>query len=165
MKKHYIIDGYNLGFKIPAVARLIKAGDTDIAVRKIIQKVQQLIKQTASDALIIFDGRGHHSDLPQSFGNVRIAFSRKPRTADDEIRDFVRNRESLSNWIVVSSDNEIRFTAQDHGAVSLKAEAFLKQATKSAGKHPSEQKKYNPRDIDVDYWMKQFRSNEDDDED
>jgi predicted RNA-binding protein with PIN domain len=163
MKTSYLIDGYNVGFKIPQVAKLIKSGKTDLAVDAIISRIQSLLIKKSARALIVFDGIAQAPGLPRSHGNIRVEFSRKPRTADDEIRDFISRKNHLENWVVVSSDNEIRYTAQDHGARALRSEEFVKllssvnQSQASSENH----QKYDPKNIDLDYWMEQFRSDND----
>jgi len=90
---------------------------------------------------------------------IKLLFSQKPQTADDIIRDFIRKTTNIENWFVVSSDNEIRFTAQDHGAKALKSTDFLKQTfAQKKIENQMSQKKTNPDNVDVEYWRKLFES-------
>jgi len=164
MKKFYLIDGYNVGFKLPEIAELIKAGRTDEAVQRITTRIQNFLRGKGEKAWIVFDGVKSSTTHPHSAAHIKVEFSRKPETADDYIRSFVRNHTKLQNCIVVSSDNEIRYTALDHGARALKSEEFVKllKTGSQSPKQSQNSQKYNPQNIDLDYWMEQFRSDDDD---
>ena len=156
---NYIIDGYNLAFKISAIAPNLKKGQTDLAIKQLTQFVRSRIKNRKNKIIIVFDGRNMQGQLQSQISGIKLMFSHKPQTADDIIRDFIRKTPNIENWYVVSSDNEIIFTAQDHGAKTLKSTEFLKQTF--AGKKSENQlsnKKTNPENIDVEYWRKLFES-------
>jgi predicted RNA-binding protein with PIN domain len=161
--KSFLIDGYNLGFKVPAIADTIKAGKTDLAIRQIVAHVQPLARQKNVSVLIIFDGKyGINSSKPNT-GSLKIRFTKKPRIADDEIRDIIRKSTQKDRLIVVSSDNEIRFTAQDHGVEFMRSEEFLKQiANKTKFQSNETHLKYDPDKVDIDYWLDQFQSKKND---
>jgi len=163
MKQTYIIDGYNLGFKIPAIAEKIKSGQTELAVRQIVSKVQSMVKGNAGSVIIVFDGKYGNRNSVQGSGLIKIKFTRKPKIADDEIREMIRNRKPKELLTIVSSDNEIRFTAQDHGVKVLRSEEFLKSFKDRKAKHAGESsEKPDPGEVDIDYWLDQFRSKSDD---
>ncbi len=86
---NYIIDGYNLAFKDMDLSRLIKAGQTEQVIPMLIKKIQNLLKFPSGRVIIVFDGKDGY--YPQNrFRSVEIKFSKKPQTADDIIRDFLR---------------------------------------------------------------------------
>lgn len=163
MKKKYIIDGYNLIFKDPLASQLMRDGKYDQAIETTIRKIEANLNQTAEQIIIVLDGNKDPQRHILTGPKTRIIYSKKPRIADDVIRDHIRKTNNPQQWIVVSSDHEIINTAKDMGAQSVKSEYLqksnLKKSKKSSGK--STHIKYNPGVVDVDYWLKQFNRDED----
>jgi len=152
---NYIIDGFNLAFKIVGIAPTLRNGQTDLAIKQLTQFVKSKLKSNKGKIIIVFDGRDLHRQTIPSIPGIKLLFSQKPQTADDIIRDFIRKTTNIENWFVVSSDNEIRFTAQDHGAKALKSTDFLKQTfAQKKIENQMSQKKTNPDNVDVEYWRK-----------
>lgn len=155
---NYIIDGFNLAFKIERISRLIRQGAIDIAVQQTVHFVSQKLNANKGRVLLIFDGQAHSHSVPPAAHGITIRFSKKPQLADDIIREFIRSTDNLQNWTVVSSDNEIRFTAQDHGARSITSKQFIqlvpRQSKKRGNKGNSE--KPGSENIDIEYWKKIF---------
>jgi predicted RNA-binding protein with PIN domain len=162
MKKKYIIDGFNLGFKIPSIAEWITKGETDKAIRLILNFIHTRLFSKGNQVIVVFDGKhGGHGHI-QSHQGIQIKFSKKPETADDIIRNFIRNASDTRLWTVVSSDSEIIYTAQDQGAQAVKSEIFINQLkSPSVKKTNDNMQKYNPGDVDVEYWLKQFGADKD----
>ena len=162
MKINYLIDGFNLGFKDSAIAEYLRKGDTSRAIDMIIRRVRLYVAKAAR-IIVVFDGKKAVLAQPARFAGIEIIFSQKPQSADDIIRQKLRNLDDTSAWIVVSSDHEIINTAKDLGAGVLRSEELLKTGTSeisSKGKTGNE-KKYNPTDINVDYWLEQFKRGND----
>jgi len=157
MKKNYIIDGYNVGYKIPSVAKWIQSGDTDRAIQLIKNYANKLITK-ANQVILVFDGTNESSSKHTNKGKLQIKFSKKPQTADDVIRQFIRCQKNASQWIVVTSDLEIRFTAEAMGAQILSSEQLIKnlQSNNSKSYNKTNKEKYQPENIDVDYWLNKF---------
>jgi predicted RNA-binding protein with PIN domain len=156
---NYIIDGFNLAFKITNIAPKLRKGQIDLAIKQLTQFVKSRIKNSKSKIIIVFDGRDNHGQSVTQLAGIKLLFSRKPQTADDIIRDFIRKTQNIEKWYVVSSDNEIIFTAQDHGAKAMKSDDFLKQTfTAKKNKNPISHEKSNPENIDVEYWRKLFEA-------
>jgi len=158
MKKNYIIDGFNLGFKLPGIAQWITAGQIDQAIKLIINHIQSSISAKADNIILVLDGRYQNSSVIPASKKIKIQFSRKPQTADDIIRNFIRTQEKPGNWVVISSDHEIINTARAMGAEVLPSEKLIEAGSVKAKKsQPRErQEKYNPENIDLDYWLKKF---------
>ncbi len=160
MKKKLLVDGYNLAHKHPEISLWLKKGDTEKTIQLLISWLQSGPGRKHSKIILVFDGKRGNFNRQHYSSNIKLIFSKKPQTADDIIRDFIRNAENPSDWTVVSSDNEIIYTSQDHGAHTIKSETFLDQYSrnpKSKNKRPNNStEKYNPENIDVDYWLKQF---------
>ena len=151
---NYIIDGYNLGHKLPKAASWLKQGDTDKAVTVILNYVQAALSGSGQ-IIVVFDGQAGPHVHPGSFGSIRIKFSRKPQTADDIIREFIRSHPKPEQWTVISSDNEILYTAKDMGAKIRTSRDFAAQSG-PGGKQNEHSEKYDPGSVDVDAWLKLF---------
>jgi len=157
MKKKYIIDGFNLAFKIPSIAALVRSGQVEQAVRQVILFVRQNLQQSASEIRIVFDGRHGINANTDSTGNIKIIFSKKPQTADDVIRGFLHRTHEAKAWIVVSSDQQILNTAKDMGAMAMKSDLLgCKGKPNGSGKSANRSEKSNPMENDLDYWMDVF---------
>jgi len=157
MKNNYIIDGYNLGFKIPSIARWIRKGETDKAVKLIKNYVLNRFAVRADQLIIVFDGKAQMHDPDPQTKNLKVIYSSKPETADDIIRNFIRTVKNIRQWVVISSDNEIRYTAEDLGAKALSSEDFVNAYLEKSGSDlPINKEKYKPENIDLEYWLKKF---------
>ena len=160
MKSKIIIDGYNLAHKHPEISLWLKKGDTERTIHLLINWLQHGPGRKYTNIILVLDGKRGHSNQQNFSSNIKLIFSEKPQTADDIIRNFIRNATNPSDWTVVSSDNEIIYTSQDHGAHTIKSETFIAQFSvnpKSKDKRSNgSTEKYNPENIDVDYWLKQF---------
>ena len=158
MSKKYIIDGYNLGFKIPTISHWISKGETDKAIKLILNFINSHPALRSAQVTVVFDGKHGVHQTPHSYHGVQVKFSKKPETADDIIRNFLRKAEDIRSWTVVTSDNEIEYTAKDLGAQTIKSEVFKNQAqSHSPDKILKEnEQKYNPGEVDIDYWLEQF---------
>ncbi len=152
---NYIIDGYNLGHKLPKAASWLKQGDTDKAITIILNYVQAALSGKGQ-IIVVFDGQAGPHAHPGSFGSIRVKFSRKPQTADDIIREFIRSHPQPGQWTVISSDNEILYTAKDMGAKIRTSQEFAAQSRKGS-KQNEHSEKYDPGPVDVDAWLKLFK--------
>lgn len=155
---NYLIDGFNLGYKIPAIASLLKKGETEKAIPLILNHVSARLRGS-NDIIVVFDGKSGITSFPSAQGRIRVKFSRKPQTADDIIRQFIRNESHPKDWTVISSDNEIIFTARDMGAQVLNADQFVSPIITSS-KQKNNSEKYDPQNVDVDSWLKLFDAGE-----
>jgi predicted RNA-binding protein with PIN domain len=155
-----IIDGYNLAHKHPQLSPWLKKGDTEKTIRLLINWLLQIPNAKSRQIILALDGKRGFFNEHNYSANIKLIFSQKPQTADDIIRNFIRNANNPSEITVVSSDNEIIYTAQDHGAKSIKSEIFIREQNKKPAAQKSSStpnsEKYNPENIDVDYWLKQF---------
>ena len=158
--KTIIIDGYNLAHKNPEISAWLNKGDTDKAIHLLINWLIQGPVAKGKKILLVLDGKKGFFNEQTYSSSIKLIFSQKPQTADDIIRSYIRNASNPSELTVVSSDNEILFTAKDHGAKTIKSEVFLnqykKQPAQKKNKTSASSEKYNPENIDVDYWLKQF---------
>ncbi len=157
---NYIIDGYNLGFKIKTCAELLRKGDTERAIPLILNFISGRISSADKKVIVVFDGKPGVFPQLKGYSGIQIKFSKAPQKADDIIRSFLRKLKGPGNWCSVSSDNEIMTTAKAMGTRAIKAEEFLTQQKKSADnieqEHTEYKQKYDADNIDMNYWLRQF---------
>ncbi len=112
-----LVDGYNLGFELaerldPPRARLL--------VVEVLRRLAATSEQ--STVVAVFDSEIEvDTDIIQSSGPVDIVFS-SGRSADDEIVD--RAGAGL-NTVVVTNDRDLRYRAEEAGAVVLWSDALV----------------------------------------
>ena len=153
---NYIIDGFNLGYKLPAAAERLKKGEIEIALPIILNFIRSVLPAGVK-IIVVFDGKkGVFPALVHPPG-IRVKFSHKPQTADDIIREFIRYEEAPKNWTVITSDNEIIYTARDMGAHVITSQQFAgrQNSKKTTAENPQ---KYRPQNIDVEAWLKLFNA-------
>jgi len=155
---NYLIDGFNVGFKDKTIAGWLRKGDTERAIDLILRIVRQNVPK-AGRIIVVFDGRKYVFNKPVGYSGIEIIFSEKPQSADDIIRQKLRSLSDITSWMVVSSDHEIINTAKDLGARFIRSEEFLKSKfNRDSGKtQMTNVEKYNPKDVNIDYWLEQFK--------
>jgi predicted RNA-binding protein with PIN domain len=171
MVKHFLIDGYNLAYKLGI--KITK--DNLQQVRNDVRcKVSMLVSQKKCKATLVFDGRGVLRDTEQ-YHNVAVVFTASGETADAYIKTMIDATPSKSALCVVSSDNEILQYAKVSRAQTMCSENFLcdlKTATMSDSGKPTKPrsnasikkesvaKEYKPSEVstsEVEEWKKLFQ--------
>jgi len=157
---NYIIDGFNLAFKIDHISQTIKDGNTEKAITQLIYFVRSLCNKKNVKIVFVFDGRDVYQSKKVKHNGVDILFSKKPQTADDIIRNLIRKTKNKDTWTIVSSDNEIIYTAKDHGIKIIKSDDFKNIQTINSSERMLQKEKdmRNTNNIDIDYWRKIFNS-------
>jgi predicted RNA-binding protein with PIN domain len=146
----YLIDGHNL---IPRVRGLnLQQLDDEQAL---IARLEVYFQGQRKQAVVYFDRAqpGGSPDIKRAFLNVH--FVRPPAIADTAIlRHLRRLKGEARNWVVVSSDNEVRMGAEHLGARVLSSEEF---AVLLDGKTQKSVKEPKPGGDDIDFWLKTFQ--------
>lgn len=116
----YLIDGFNLVHKIPAVKK------SSFPRRDLIQFIKKkgLTGSRNNKVIIVYDG--HDNDEVGLEKEFTVLFS-KDRTADAVIKDKLQRAKNKSQIIVVSDDREVRDAAGIEGAKSCRIHEFLRR--------------------------------------
>jgi len=145
----YLIDGHNL---IPRVRGLnLQQLDDEQAL---IARLEAYFQGQRKQAVVYFDRAqpGGSPDLRRAF--LRVHFVRPPVIADTAILRHLRKlKGEARNWVVVSSDNEVRQGAEHLGARVLSSEAFAALLDEKPKKGIKDDQ---PGGDDVDFWLKTF---------
>lgn len=114
----YLIDGFNLLHKIPAIR------DSLSPHQDLIQFIRQnrLTGSRNNRVVIAFDGHDNGAVWEKEF---RIFFSGN-RIADDIIKEEITKLKNKSQVVVVSDDREVKSYAKFEGAQTLGTREFIK---------------------------------------
>ncbi|MFH1505080.1 MAG: NYN domain-containing protein [Candidatus Omnitrophota bacterium] len=119
----YIIDGFNLVHRIPAVK---KSSQPRLDLIRYI-KIKKLTGSSNNKVIIVFDG-GFDSIAGQEAG-YEIVFSGS-RSADEVIMSRVEKMKNKSEIIVVTDDREIRDSIKSQGAKICRTADFINNKLK-----------------------------------
>jgi len=115
---HWLIDGYNLIRRDPALASR-EAESLEAGRVALCRMLAQAARSSGDRFTVVFDGRGAGGSGTGVAG-VSVVFSSARETADR-----VLARLAMGGGAVVSNDREVRRAAGGAGAISVTADEFL----------------------------------------
>jgi predicted RNA-binding protein with PIN domain len=116
----YVIDGHNLIGKLST----IDLADPDDEIQLIRVLVHFLIG-AGKRGTVFFDHRAPMAKREQKFGRLSVRFTSHPRSADDDILQYLRSiAPEAPNYTVVTSDAELQKAANRIGARIMPSEVF-----------------------------------------
>lgn len=113
----YLIDGNNLLGKIPHLKNL----KINVAVEKLIFLIENSFVNKKVRITIFLDG--YPLDVIKSKLNLVYSFS---KSADEIIKEKIKQSRRNKNIIVISSDLEVYSFAKEYGCSAIKSEEFYK---------------------------------------
>jgi len=116
---HIVVDGYNL---IGADKGL--RGDLEGKRNRLIGQLQQYRQHKGYPVTLVFDGwrSGWPTEVRRQTGGITVIYSQQGETADAVIKRLAR--EMGSGCVVVSSDREVRRSAEGSGATAIYVTEF-----------------------------------------
>ncbi|MDH7494000.1 MAG: NYN domain-containing protein [Candidatus Saccharicenans sp.] len=153
-----LIDGYNLIHAIPSIARFVRT-DLERARELLLMKLSAHATRNQVKITVVFDGRAQEAPAQNPQPGLTIIFTRGEK-ADQKIKDLVRKIYQKKEWLVITSDFDIRFQVDGFGVKSRSAHEFaaeLEAGTrprKSPARRPpdqAEEKKMTRKDLDWAY--------------
>ncbi|HSB89956.1 MAG TPA: NYN domain-containing protein [Anaerolineales bacterium] len=149
----YLIDGHNL---VPQVPGLSLSDPDDEA--QLVAVLQAFASRIRRRIVVYFDRRAGGLAPNLSRAGVQVHFVTPPKTADEAIRSHLEGlRGEARNWTVVSSDMEIRRSAQKMGAAWLSAADFARRLASTPGRKEREDKPDQPAsDSEIREWERLF---------
>lgn len=146
----YLIDGHNL---IPHVRGLnLQQLDDE---QELVKRLDAYFQRQRKQAVLYFDHAqpGGSADMRRAF--LQVHFVRPPAIADDAILQHLRKLGGeAKNWVMVSSDQEVRQGAERMGARTLASETFAALLENDSAGGP-EKSQNLPEDLD--YWLNLFK--------
>ena len=120
MRKIFILDGYNVIYKIPEFTRKLKASLESARNALAIHVSGWIRKYPGAKAYIVFDGRDEISkEFDRStrvVGGVTCVFTKSKESADERIVAIVRSSANPETITVISADNLVRNGSRAHRA-------------------------------------------------
>jgi len=106
---NYIIDAYNLIGKLQSIS----LSDPN-KEEKLIAKINQLEKNKNDFFIIIFDGKNKNNPYQsiQKENQIKVIFTDILESADEYIIRILKTITNKSNYIIVTSDNEIKYKSK-----------------------------------------------------
>lgn len=155
MANIFVIDAWNVCFKIPEIATLIP-DQLETARNKFNISVKSYFSQKKITFKIIYDGQ------PDIYTNnskrdPSIAFSRNPEKADDLIIRYVQKQSNKRGITVITSDKQLAMRAKDLGAKVLSSDLFISRLQKrnvQAGKSFKQDPQIG--EDEINYWLNKF---------
>ena len=154
----YLIDGHNLIPKVPGLS--LSAADDEI---QLIKQLQEFCRKSRKQVEVYFDNALPGEARTRKYGAVRAHFVSQGMTADEAIsRRLVDLGRGARNWTVVSSDRAVQSSAKHAGAKMMSAKEFSRLLIQYEQEpaNSGEDQINNVNDVDVDYWLEQFGSEE-----
>lgn len=150
MALHYILDGYNVIYKIPSLAAGTLEERREGLIRILeIQNPQGSIRNSVT---IVFDGRSGMGVRHEST-KVQIIFS-CDESADEKIKEMVESAALRRNTVVVTDDKAVRFYVRKLGAQILPVAEFFGKGRGPAG-GPAQKGKTPPEKKEIPYGLEQ----------
>jgi predicted RNA-binding protein with PIN domain len=152
----YLVDGHNL---IPYIPGLNLADpDDEMRLVALLQSFSRIRRKTVE---VYFDKAAPGRAGIRKFGMVKVHFVSPISNADTAIRMRLRSMKANSrNWVVVSTDRQVRADAKAAGAGSLTSQSFAKMMESQLSGDVQAGSDTNPVDGDeTQYWLDQFNRN------
>ena len=135
MKKIFILDGYNVIYRIPELTAKLKESLAEARSGLAMHVAGWKRSRINAEIIIVFDGRDvDFMDYSRTkIGGIDCVFTRAKEAADDRIIRMVKNSEEPSSVTVISHDNRVRNGSRAHGA-RVEYPTFLQKTGKNADK-------------------------------
>ncbi len=153
----YLIDGNNLIGHIPDLNLADRQSRTQL-----VSRLRQFQKIKNTRVSVVFDGTPEIDLMTGGAeqGPVSVLFPESGRNADSLIEEIIDKQTDLRRFFVVSSDREIRYFANKHGAKSLGCAEFhrdLKAAMRKFRKDAELLKEdESPTPLEIRQWKEMF---------
>lgn len=120
----YILDGYNIINQIEDFSAKTLSIKRELLIKFLIRKKPQ--GSYKNKVIVVFDGNNeiflNQHEVLKDY-NIEIIFS--STTADEKIKDIVKNLKAPQNFIVVTDDKEIKFYVRYYKAKVMSVKEFI----------------------------------------
>ncbi|MGE5196851.1 MAG: NYN domain-containing protein [Anaerolineae bacterium] len=153
----YLIDGYNLFFRIAQAKPTLQKKRRDL-----IESLSKVIEAFRLDAVIIFDGRQEREDPGRRMhlGALEIIYTACDQTADEYIIEELTYSKKVENQLVITSDLTLKAKAKALGAKTESIETFLSRLSKKKKKKielsSSSHKRFEESPLQIERLLKIF---------
>jgi len=162
MAQHYILDGYNVLYNVPALAKFLDR-DSKSARDELKIQVELYCRASESTVTIVYDSKS----MPDQFDEYEdgaqplVVYTGARHSADEYIIGRAEDAGSRSTTIV-SLDNTVRESAARAGCSLMEPQEFFafirKQNSGKPGRTPSKYREDSLDQQEVRHWLSLFQS-------
>jgi len=157
MSRKFLVDGYNLMHKIPAVKQKM-GGDLEAARHDLVRRLSIFGSGKNCSITVVFDGRSGYSPTESGAGGVKVIFSRGPEKADPLIKRIIDQQGGGSMLNVVTSDHEILNYARLYSCTLLTSEDFISMMSLRPNIKESVKPEIKMNKNDLAEWLDMFQN-------
>lgn len=141
-----IVDGYNMIYRIPKLARMMES-DLEQARSELIWLLKSYLVRARVHIVLVFDGKyaGLNTTSPRVKNRLQIIFSKHPIKADPIIKKMLHDEKKKKGLTLVSEDKELMQYARSAGSQVLSPAEFLHRIEKRVYKNEL----HNKYDMDL----------------
>ena len=152
----YLIDGYNVIYKIPEIKILMET-DLQSARERFVMLLTNYFSNKRTEVIVVFDGLSDIADFNvHTNPKVKVLFSRQNQKADILIKSITDERSNKSLITIISSDHEV----YQYGKVSrcnvMKSEEFIKKTRAKSFNYENSIKTHILSKDEIEIWKQIF---------
>ena len=166
----YLIDGHNLIGQMPDIS----LSDVDDEMQ-LLRRLENWSAGSGERKLhVVFDSgrKGSGQASSESSKHIKVEYVRRGVTADTRILQILRNAKNVKQYVLVTSDREVKFHAAQYRIMTITSAAFVRQmiadrkADLLAGQEPKPKPKAQQEPINkpqlseeqVENWLQLFEN-------
>jgi predicted RNA-binding protein with PIN domain len=160
--KTYIIDGYNLLWKL--LPEKMELAELEGSRQELEGKLVEFISLVGeATVILVYDGKGGGSKLSRNRWGIRSCFTPRGVTADEQILDYAEEYSGTGEVYIVTSDlKDIARRLGGNRVSHIKSETFIKMLSKTLNKSSTEnssdcsEKPSSLKGDEIDEWLQEF---------
>ena len=162
MRRHFIVDGYNLIYHFPELRKRMER-DLEEARNILISRLASLSDEKNIDLTVVFDGDEKGNVENSKNRRIGVIFSKYPEKADPFIKRFIDEKMGKEDIVVVTSDHEIVNYGRLSGVRVISSKSLAHEML-----HPKiseTEKKYDfpMSKKELEEWLRLFKGDRDED--
>ena len=123
--KRAIVDGNNAVWAFKNIRELVMRRRWNEARAALVELVARAAEKKGLRPIVTFDLAGRQRRPKEKVGGVEVIWSEPGEEADRVIHDYLEGADDPREWVVVSSDGEVRKHARKLGARVVGPREFL----------------------------------------
>ena len=123
----YLIDGYNLLFRVGLITARISPNGLEYSRRRLLALLHQAHGEQSHNVTVIFDAKHFPPGVSaeQSFHGIHVRFAVRYPQADDLLEDLIQQAEHPRVLALVSDDHRIQQAARRQGCVVMPCGEYM----------------------------------------
>jgi len=158
MSPHYIIDGYNVIYRVEKFRSALSSG-LEQARSDLVSLIRSYRSGKKVKVTVVFDGDeiGYVETSPHPVQWLQVIYSKFPEKADPVIKRLIQKAQNKRTIVLVSADNDLVQFGRQLNAQVLSPDEFYQRATKHPNQDQVEQKfDSGISEEEANEWLKLF---------